>query len=345
MARLLYLPLIGLLAACSSTVEGDADTGSGGPPWRWPTDTAGQDAGSDGTRAGDVIAAPDHAGAPDTGPADTPWVQPDNGKPPSDVQNPQDTQEPACTPGTECYKDKWVIMGSKLTVIVGSDSYNPDYYFLDLLPPGTLTTTVIIRSTGFNQLTLVDAFLEPNGNPFISLQWATAGYPAALPATLMPNQETQLTITYSPTGDSLPYGSTLTIWCSDPDHPVKQVAFFPKQSGPDIMIPDPAKNYGCGSYCHGREFTIENGGNKDLVLQNMQFEKPSGEWTLSGAPGPGTTIKAAGSPGYAPVTFSVDYCDQDGNTLDDNKLAIYSNDPDENPAFIFLHIIQPAECP
>jgi len=334
--------VIGLVGAvtfaCSSTVE---DTTDGG----WNTSFG--DHG--GNEPGDVkdnrdLRHPFDLSVGDDSPKPQDTVGPkQDSRTPTPDNKPQDA---GCAPGTDCYKDQWVIMGSKITVIVGNEAYNPDWYLLDLLPPGTLTVDVLVRSTGFNQLTLVDAFLENGANPSVAMQWTTPGYPGALPATLMPNDETHLSITYSPpAGDSMPIGATLSIWSSDPDHPLRQVVFFPRQSGPDIMIPNAVKNYGCGSYCHDRDFQIENGGNEDLIIQSLQFDKNNGEWSLDGAPAPGTVIKPAGSPGYAPASFLVKYCDTDGNTLDDNKLAIYSNDPDENPAFIFLNIIQQNECP
>lgn len=255
------------------------------------------------------------------------------------------TQDTGCGPGTQCYQDNYIIMGSKLTVIVGGTELNPAWYFLDVFPPASVSPAVVVRSTGFNQIFLVDAFFEKGGNPNITFSWSDPNLPSTFPLTLMPGEEVTGTLTYAPVGDPVPVSSTLTLWSSDPDMPVRQVVFFPKQSGPDIELPFSAVNYGCGSYCNGRDFVIENAGNQNLVIQSTQFQIPSAEWTVTGAPQAGTTLVPKGGPGYAPIQFTIDYCDADGNLLDDNKFEIYSNDPDESPALIDLHVIQPYECP
>lgn len=270
----------------------------------------------------------------------------DNSITPDDVPViPEVTADTGCGPGTACYQANYIIMGSKVTVIVGGTELNPDWFFLDVYPPASCSAPIVIRSTGFNQLWVVNAFFEKGGNPHISFAWSDPAIPDKFPLTLMPGEEVTGTLTYAPVGEPLPVSSGFNVWSSDPDMPEKQIIFFPKQSGPDIELPYSAVNYGCGTYCHGRDFVIENAGNKDLIIQGTQFETPSGEWSVTGAPGAGTTLVPKGSPGYSPVQFTIDYCDGDGNLFDDNKFAIYSNDPDENPAYIHLHIIQPGECP
>lgn len=250
-----------------------------------------------------------------------------------------------CIPGTKCYENEWKIMGSSVIIVVDEEAYNPDWYFFDVLPPSSKTITFSIKSNGFNQLNLVDAFLAPAGNPAISMEWTTAGLPASLPLVLLPGESVAGLVHYQPNNATPATPSVFTVWSSDPEHLVRTVLLKPKEQGPDIELPISAVNYGCGNYCFGQDFAIENAGNKDLVIQSTSFEKASGEWTAE-APGPGNVLPPKGTPGYAPLLLTLSYCDADGNySNDSNVFQIFTNDPDENPAKIHLNVMLPDGCP
>ena len=344
LGRLAVVVAAALLAGgCYDVTTTVVEGGETGPP-PWWKDTGGGDpppwevTEDEGTRPVEDVAVRN----PDEGVVWVPDVPVQTELPPV----PDVVVDVGCVPGTECFTGEWRIMGSKLIIVVGQQAYNPDWFFLDVLPPNSMEVEIVLRSTGLNQLTLVDAFLEPGGNPFIALTWTSPNMPSGMPLTLMPEEEVTGLLSYKPVGDAAPLKSVLTVWTSEPDLPARQVQFVPKTPGPDIELPLSAVNYGCGSYCHGRDFLIENTGNKDLVISSMQLVKMSGEWTIQGAPPPGSSLPPIGSPGYSPFSFGVEYCDQDGSvTNDDNQVAIHSNDPDENPIHIDLHIIPPNECP
>lgn len=341
---ILRLVLIGLaLLVCSCGGDGVSIDDSGGSGSYFPAKDSGT-RGADGAwRPGDSGGATDvltpRVDAPIL--TDTPRMQPDVPVAPDYL--PEDA---GCVPGTKCYENEYKIMGSLLNIIVDAQAINPDWYLLDVLPPNGMTVKVVVKSAGFNQLNLVDTFMEPGGNQFISFQWTTPGLPAGLPLVLMPGETAEGQVIYEPQGDPPANPSVLTVWSSDPAHLSRSVVFKARESGPDIELPYSAVNYGCGNYCFGQEFVIENAGNKDLVIQSTQFEKPSGEWTVQGPPSAGTTLPPKGSPGYVPLGLVLDYCDGDGNyTNDSNQFLIYSNDPDENPAAIHLNVMLPDQCP
>lgn len=296
-----------------------------------------QDAVSDGTRIPlDVGSLPDEPYG-----SDTKEVKPDE-----IVEPPCSPGESCCVPGTQCYKKAWQIMGSKLSIIVDDQAYNPTWYLLGVLPPDTKTVSVRLRSTGVNQLNLVDAFLEPGGNPFVTLEWVTPGMPEDMPLVLMPGEEVEGKIVYVPKGDPPPTPAVLTVWSSDPAGLSRSVVFKPKESGPDIELPYSVASWGCNNWCFGQDFLIENAGNKPLIIESTSFEKPNPNWSAQGVPSPGTSLQPAGSPGYAPLTFTLTFCDESGDYTDDsNKFLIYSNDPDENPACIYLNVQLPELCP
>jgi len=261
------------------------------------------------------------------------------------VEPPCNPGEPCCVPGTQCYKKAWQIMGSKLSIIIDDQAYNPSWYLLGVLPPATMTVAIRLRSTGFNQLNLVDAFLEAGSNPFVTLQWVTPGMPGNMPLVLKQGEEVEAKLTYAPQGDPPPVPAIFTVWSSDPEGLTRSVVFKPKESGPDIELPYSATNWGCDNWCFGQEFLIENAGNKPLIIQSTQLEKPNPEWKVEGAPAPGTTLQPAGTPGYAPLKFVLDYCDANGSYVgDSNNFLIYSNDPDENPASIHMNVQLPELC-
>jgi len=251
-----------------------------------------------------------------------------------------------CIPGTKCYEDEWKIMGSAVIIVVDEQAYNPDWYLFDVLPPDSKTITFSIKSNGFNQLNLVDAFLAQGGNPAITLEWTTPGLPESLPMVIAKGDSVAGKIHYQPNNGTPATPSVFTVWSSDPDHLVRTVLMKPKEQGPDIVLPISAVNFGCGSYCFAQDFAIENAGNQNLVIQSTSFEKQSGEWSQTQVPGPGTVLPPKGSPGYAPLPITLDYCDTDGNySNDSNALQIFSNDPDENPAKIYLNVQLPDICP
>jgi hypothetical protein len=344
------LLLVALLGACGgddgAPLEADGTTFNN----KWDS----------GTGPGDVQTLPDGAPVvPDAGPdEDLPFVPTDAVGPLTDGLSPPDVPagpdylpaDAGCIPGTKCYEDEFKIMGSTVMIVVDGQAMNPDWYFLDVLAPQSKTVKIVIKSTGFNQLTLVDAFLAAGGNPAISFAWTTPGLPGDLPITLYPPNkeglhEVEGLLTYAPNLDTPAWPSVFTVWSSDPGHLQRTVVFKPKEQGPDIELPISAVNYGCGNYCFGQQFTIENAGNQNLVIQSTQFEKPSGEWSAQ-APAPGTMLPPKGSPGYAPLNLTIDYCDADGNyTNDSNRFLIYTNDPDENPAEIGLNVMLPNQCP
>ena len=339
-----WLSVIGMLLAASSCSSDDPsieevdgkyryppwfDPDGGGPPpdWKAPEpDVRGS--------------TPDTRSLSDVTPGDT-APQPDKVTVPPDIQG----ADLPCIPGTDCFADQYKIMGSLLVLVVDEQAYNPDWYLLDVLPPQGKTVKIRFRSKGFNQLNLVDVFLAPGANPFITFQWETPGMPGDLPKTLMPDEEVVGKIVYQPQGDPPANTAALMVWSSDPDHPQRVVVFKAKESGPDIELPVSAVNFGCGSYCFGQQFSIENGGNKDLVIQSTSFKTPSAEWSTADAPAPGTVLSPKGSPGYAPILFQLDYCDGDNNLNDSNEFHIYSNDPDENPAAVHLNVMLPNQCP
>ncbi len=270
----------------------------------------------------DTTAGPDLPGAPDYLPADV-----------------------GCIPGSLCYEQENKIMGSLVSVILDEQAYNPDYFLFDILPPASKTITFTVKSNGFNQLKLVDVFLAAGGNPAITMEWASPGLPDSLPLVLFPGESVTGKLHYTPNASTPSTPSLFTIWSSDPDHLARTIVLKPKEQGPDIELPVSAVNFGCGSYCFAQEFTIENAGNQDLVIQSVQFQKSSGEWSAQG-PGTGTVLKPSGTPGYAPLPLTVDYCDVDGDyTNDSNVYQIFTNDPDENPASIHLNVMLPTECP
>ncbi len=250
-----------------------------------------------------------------------------------------------CIPGTKCYEDDWKIMGSSVIINMNEEAYNPDWYLFDVLPPASKTITFSIKSTGFNQLNLVDVFLASGGNPAISMEWTSPGLPASLPQVLQPGESVTGKLHYQPDNGTPATPSVFTVWSSDPDHLVRTVLLKPKEQGPDIVLPISAVNFGCGNYCFGQDFSIENAGNKDLIIQSTAFEKVGGEWTAD-APGPGTVLSPKGMPGYSPLLLSLNYCDVDGNySNDSNVFQIFTNDPDENPAKIHLNVMLPDGCP
>ncbi|MBM4354684.1 MAG: hypothetical protein FJ109_13000 [Deltaproteobacteria bacterium] len=345
-----------VLAACGSDGSGDGADIPGKPWWTKDGQTIppGDDTADDGTGlAGDAMDDGNGRGGdqtpwkPDVQPGDT-QSTPDQAQPKPDTVEPPDCQwpDPCCIPGTQCYKKKWQILASLVVIMVDEMAYNPDYYLLDVLPPQGKTVKFSIRSKGQNQLNLVKAFIEPGGNPFINLVWDTPGMPGSMPMVLMPGEQVDGHLVYQPQGDALGTPSVLNVWSSDPDHLSRTVIFKPKESGPDIELPINWGNWGCGSTCFAHDFTIENAGDKPLVIQSGSFEKPSAEWTVSGFPGPGSTLPPAGSPGYSPFAFQIEYCDKDGNLAgDSNQFFIYSNDPDENPMPILGTVQLPGQCP
>jgi hypothetical protein len=255
-------------------------------------------------------------------------------------------EDVGCVPGTKCYENEWKIMGSSVIIVVDEQAYNPDWYLFDLLPPASKTITFSIKSSGFNQLNLVDAFLAQGGNPAISMEWTTAGLPESLPMVIQKGDSVTGKFHYQPNAGTPATPSVFTVWSSDPDHLERTVLLKPKEQGPDIELPVSAVNFGCGSYCFGQNFTIENAGNQDLVIQSTSFLKQSGEWSETQVPGSGTVLPPKGTPGYVPIPITLDYCDADGNYSDDsNAFQIFSNDPDENPAKIYLNVQLPDICP
>ena len=255
-------------------------------------------------------------------------------------------EDVGCIPGTKCYENEWKIMGSSVIIVMDEQAYNPDWYLFDLLPPASKTITFSIKSNGFNQLNLVDAFLAQGGNPAISMEWTTAGLPGSLPMVIQPGDSVAGKIHYQPKSGTPATPSVFTVWSSDPDHLERTVLLKPKEQGPDIVLPISAVNFGCGSYCFAQDFAIENAGNQELVIQSTSFEKQSMEWSQTQVPAPGTVLPPKGTPGYAPVPITLDYCDTDGNyTNDSNAFQIFSNDPDENPAKIYLNVMLPDICP
>jgi hypothetical protein len=355
LCRVFVVLLALMLAACGS--DGGSDKADiPGKPW-WATDgqsnppgddtvddrTGGPgDQGDDGTGGSDQV-----PWNPDVKPGDTQTGQ-DQSQPKPDIVEPKDCQwgDSCCVPGTQCYKKKWQILASLVVIVVDDMAYNPPMYLLDILPPQSKTVKFSIRSKGQNQLNLVNAFIEPGGNPFINLVWDTPGMPASMPMVLMPGEQVDGHITYQPQGDAPGTPSVLNVWSSDPDNPSRTVVFKPKESGPDIELPINWGNWGCGSTCFAHDFTIENAGDKPLVIQSGSFQKPSSEWTVTGFPPPGSTLGPIGSPGYNPFAFQIEYCDQDGNMAgDSNQFFIYSNDPDENPAPILGTVQLPDQCP
>jgi hypothetical protein len=311
------------------------------------TDTGNHRSSDTGTRVDDSGEQPRQ----DLVVPDTSGLDPDGVEQP-DVSSVPDylPEDVGCVPGTKCYEDEYKIMGSMVTIIVDAQAFNPEWYFLDVLPPQTKSVSITIKSNGFNQLTLVDAFLETASNPSISLQWTTPGMPGGLPLTLFPpgkGEPTQVEgiLTYAPNQTTPATPAVLTVWSSDPDHLSRSVVFKPKEQGADIELPISAVNYGCGNYCFGQQFVIENAGNQALVIQSTSFANPSAEWTVQ-APTPGTSLPPKGSPGYAPINLTIDYCDSDSYYVNDsNEFNIFSNDPDENPATIYLNVMLPDQCP
>ncbi len=309
------------------------DDGTGGPQDGW---------GDDGTGGSDLV-----PWKPDVQPGDG-TGNPDQSGPKPDIVEPKDCQwgDACCVPGTQCYKKKWQILASLVVIVVDDQAYNPPMYLLDILPPQSKTVKFSIRSKGINQLNLVNAFIEPGGNPFINLVWDTPGMPASMPMVLMPGEAVDGHITYQPQAPATGIPSVLNVWSSDPDMPSRTVVFKPKESGPDIELPINWGNWGCGSTCFAHDFTIENAGDKPLVIQSGSFQKPSSEWTVSGFPGSGSTLPPIGSPGYVPFAFQIKYCDADGNLANDsNQFLIYSNDPDENPLPILGTVQLSDQCP
>ena len=333
-------------AACGSDSTGNTVDASG--KWPYGFDAGGSRRGGGEARTWNDIGPEDGRIPADsfsppqdqTRLVDTPAVE--------DIPSPPEwlPEDVGCIPGTQCYDQEYKIMGSMLTIIVDGQAYNPDWWLIDVLPPQGKTVPVTFKSNGFNQLTLVDVFLAPGASPFIKFEWVSSGLPAGLPLTLMPGEQAEGQIVYQPQDNSSAQSATLTVWSSDPDHLLRTVLFKPKEPGPDIELPLSAVNYGCGNYCFGQGFVIENAGNEDLVIQSTQFEKPSGEWSTPDAPPAGTTLPPKEAPGYAPFQFTLDYCDGDGNyDNDSNQFLIYSNDPDENPAAINLNVMLPTQCP
>ncbi len=289
------------------------DAGTTGPETRTLLDSTGQEPPTDDT---ELPPAPDYL--------------------PADV---------GCIPGTLCYEQENKIMGSMVSVILDEQAYNPDFFLFNILPPDSKTITFTIKSNGFNQLKLVDVFLATGGNPAITMEWVSPGLPGSLPLDLFPGESVAGKLHYQPNASTPSTPSLFTIWSSDPDHPARTIVLKPKEQGPDIELPVSAVNFGCGNYCFGQEFTIENAGNQDLVIQSAQFQKNSGEWSAQG-PGAGTVLKPSGTPGYAPLALTLDYCDVDGNyNNDSNVYQIFTNDPDENPANIHLNVMLPNQCP
>ncbi len=255
-------------------------------------------------------------------------------------------EDVGCIPGTKCFENEWKIMGSSVIIVMDEQSYNPDWYLFDLLPPASKTITFSIKSNGFNQLNLVDVFLAQGGNPAISMEWTTAGLPGSLPMVIQPGDSVAGKIHYQPNAGTPATPSVFTVWSSDPDHLERTVLLKPKEQGPDIVLPISAVNFGCGSYCFAQDFAIENAGNQNLVIQSTSFEKQSMEWSQTQVPAPGTVLPPKGTPGYAPIAITLDYCDTDGNYQNDsNAFQIFSNDPDENPAKIYLNVQMPDICP
>ncbi|MFH1532455.1 MAG: hypothetical protein ABIK09_17150 [Pseudomonadota bacterium] len=254
----------------------------------------------------------------------------------------------SCDPGTQCWADEWVIMASKVTFVVDGVSFNPDWFLLDLLPPGLLEIPVEVRSTGMNPLNLVSIFLEDGGNPHVSLHWPGAIQPGDLPLELMAQgTSVPLIIRYAPPAGSTEAAPTfLTVWSGDPDHPSRSLKLPVKQPGPDIDAPLNWSNFGCSVYCMDAPFEIYNSGTEALVIQSTSFKKPSGEWGATPAIPGGLTLVPAGQPGTTSFAFEINYCDADGSYGNDsNEFQIFSNDPDENPYNITLTVQPPDECP
>jgi hypothetical protein len=250
-----------------------------------------------------------------------------------------------CGPGTSCYAEEWGALGSKLVVVVGQQAYNPDWYFLDVFPPESADIEIVLKSTGFTALTLVDVFLEGAGNQFATLQWTSPEMLASLPLTLVPGEQVEGFLTYEPVGEVLPTKATMVVWSSDLEALEKTVVFAPKQPGPDVELPKGSATFGCAPDCQDEWFQIENGGDMDVVFSKLEFVELSEEWAVVEEPAPGTVLPPFGAPGYKPLSFAVEYCDKDGNTLaDGNELSIYTNDPDENPAHIPLIVLAPNQC-
>ena len=234
-----------------------------------------------------------------------------------------------------------------LAVEVGGLSMPSKYPFN---PPDVVASKQEVQVTVYNgavsgnarNLTINDIYLEPGGNPYISLQWKGAYDSTSFPLELKVEEGVLLSflVIYDPEPGQVDISSaTLVIDSDDPtvEDDLFKIEFTVETKGPKLCVnidapsansclQQPTMSYNCVSGCSSRLIYVGNDGTDDLEVVSIDFSKASSEFSFENPPALPLTIPPKGSPDYNPIVFSVRYCPGDDYWEDSIDVVITSND-------------------
>jgi len=192
-----------------------------------------------------------------------------------------------------------------------------------------LTMNAVLYNQG-NDVLSVDTITGPSLPEFSIVNMPT------LPLVLNPGESYTLTVMFAPDqGPNVPFSDSIAFnWSSGSASGYSTLGLQGwGVSGPDIQS-DTVINYGqvnrCG--CDTKDATISNVGYADLIITDIEMS--AGNFSLVGVSLP-ITIPAGSS-----AVINVQYCAVDPGTQG-GQMVIYSNDPDEPIAMIYLSAFSP----
>ncbi|MBM4355498.1 MAG: hypothetical protein FJ109_17200, partial [Deltaproteobacteria bacterium] len=197
---------------------------------------------------------------------------------------------------------------------------------------------VSIDNTGKRDLEITNIYIEEGGNPYISILWdeGPSHKPEDFPVVIEPDQPAPkgyFMIEYAPqigVVDISP--SVLVIESNDPRYEKKgrenkyKMLVAIKSIGPSAELNRKNVTYACVSGCSPETVTIDNKGTDTLKVLQIDFDKPTSEFSLVNQPSLPLDIPKKGDPAYNTLTFFVRYCPGDDYFGDTNTLVITTND-------------------
>ena len=175
-------------------------------------------------------------------------------------------------------------------------------------------------------------WIENAGSEILSIDSVKVNLPfelisPSLPQTTPPGDSTGFTIRFNPQ-DTGNFYDTMKIYSNDPDEPVAKIYLSGRAVIPNIVLSDTVHDFGsCSQYdTIDWQMWVSNAGDGVLVIDSVELEPPFA-LVLPALP---ETISPGDSTG-----FTIRFNPQDTGSFSDT-MEIYSNDPDEPVAKIYL---------
>jgi hypothetical protein len=236
-----------------------------------------------------------------------------------------------------------------IQVEVGTQTGLTEYLF-DKLGPGETKETVqlVIKNTGDFELEVANIYFEEGSNEDYSIDWKGIHTPASFaggPVLLAaddPNDVITFVVVYRPEPGVINTDAATLIIENNADKYENldariAITFGVKNVGATVCVnidapgasscmDNPLIKYRCVTGCSTTDVYIGNDGTEALTVDQINFSKPTSEFTIVNPPNLPANIPTKGNLNYNPVFLQVRYCPGDDNYEDTNVLQIYSSD-------------------